>query len=278
MRFYPVPPVGGSWGVEGSYEVDQLGLQPLPLYGLNLSLRLAEGTPAHARLLRLGAVRSVVALHRRGFEDLVPTAAFASLFPEPILTYRVPGSLPRAYSVGRAHVSDGQAALQALLDPSFDPTRQVVLAGEGAAAAAEAGRGGRGGVRIEELFADRERLDVDLDRAGYVISVDAWDPGWRAWVDGKASPVLRANVAFRAVAVPAGRHVVELAYRPWSVLVGVTVTAGALLTSIGLGGVLYRRRRRRLKPASTSSADGPGGSACAGGSRPASPRPARRRR
>jgi uncharacterized membrane protein YfhO len=40
--------------------------------------------------------------------------------------------------------------------------------------------------------------------------------------------VLRANVAFRAVAVPAGRHLVELVYRPRPLLAGVSISAFTL--------------------------------------------------
>jgi uncharacterized membrane protein YfhO len=43
--------------------------------------------------------------------------------------------------------------------------------------------------------------------------------------------MLRANVAFRAVAVPAGRHVVEHLYRPRSVRGGLAVSAVALLAA-----------------------------------------------
>jgi uncharacterized membrane protein YfhO len=59
--------------------------------------------------------------------------------------------------------------------------------------------------------------------------VDGYDPGWRATVDGAAAEVLRANVAFRAVPVAAGRHVVDLVYRPRSAEVGLAVTGAGLL-------------------------------------------------
>jgi len=50
-------------------------------------------------------------------------------------------------------------------------------------------------------------------------------------VDGQPADLLRANVAFRAIAVPAGRHHIEMRYRPvtlpWSlVITGVALAAG----------------------------------------------------
>jgi uncharacterized membrane protein YfhO len=44
-----------------------------------------------------------------------------------------------------------------------------------------------------------------------------------------ARAVLRANVAFRAVEVPAGRHTVEMTYRTASVRGGLAISAAALL-------------------------------------------------
>jgi hypothetical protein len=251
QRLYPVPPVAGTWGIEGSYDLDLRGLQPAPQWGLNLTLRYAEGTPFHSRILRMGAVRTVVSLHEHGFEDLRRGPTFHSLFPEPVRTWAVPGAQPRAYAAGRARAIEGPAAIQALLDPGFDPASEVILSGEGAASAAAAAAGGKGKVRIGELVGDRMRLEVELDAPGMVVAVDAWDPGWRAWVDGRPAPVLRANGAFRAVLVPAGRHVVEMRYRPRPVLVGLALSALGLLALVV--GVLVGRR---VSPASSTSSAG----------------------
>ncbi len=70
-----------------------------------------------------------------------------------------------------------------------------------------------------------------------VVLADAFDPGWKGLVDGKPVPVLPANVAFRGVPVPAGRHVVEMRYRPRSVRLGFAISL-----VVGLG-VLYWLRR-----------------------------------
>jgi hypothetical protein len=273
QRVYPVPPVAATWDVEGSYDLDLRGMQPLPQRELTLTLRQAEGTPHHRQLLRMGAVRNVVSLHERGLEDLVRGPTFHGLFPEPIRTWGVPGALPRAYLVGRARAVEGPAAIQALVEPGFEPASEVILSGEGAPAAASAAQGGTGTVRIAELFGDRVRLEADADTPGVLVLVDAWDPGWRAWIDGRPAQVLRANSSFRAVSMPAGRHMVEMRYRPWPILAGLSVSAvGLVALVIGAGCLLLRR----LTPvSSTSSAGSRRASACGGGSRSASPPPAR---
>jgi uncharacterized membrane protein YfhO len=76
------------------------------------------------------------------------------------------------------------------------------------------------------------------------VLADAYDPGWRASVDGERAALLRANVAFRAVAVPQGRHVVELVYRPRAVVLGLGESLAALVVAAALF-VTARRRAGR---------------------------------
>ena len=244
MRVYPVPSCAGYWGVEGSWDLDKRGLQPLPLVTLNLLLREVEATPAHSRLLRLGAVRNVVSLHEQGFDDLVPGPTFTSLFGEPIRTFQVPGALPRAYAVSRARIVAGESVAAALLDPSFDSAKEIILPGSPTRVEGVGPGAGVGRVEIQELFADRVRLVAVLAEPGYVVSVDAWDPGWQGTVDGRPTEVLPANGVFRAVAVPAGRHTVEMVYRPPSVLWGVATSVAAGLVLVALAAKARRRRRR----------------------------------
>src|SRR4029453_8725603 len=72
MRAYPVPPVAAAYGVFDSFGRDLLGLQPVPLFQLNAALFAKESTPAFHRLLRVGAVSQVLALHEDGLETLRP--------------------------------------------------------------------------------------------------------------------------------------------------------------------------------------------------------------
>jgi hypothetical protein len=237
MRLYLFPPTAGPWGLDGSYDLDVPGLGSPYVAALTSLLRQAEETPAHTRLLRLGAVSHVVALHTRGFEDLEPLAAQEGLFPETMRVFRVPDPLPRTYVVGDAQVADGEAGLQMLLDPAFDPARQIVLP---AAPATRTDPSSSGTSRVVARGADRVALEAELRGDGYVVLVDAWDPAWRVWVDGRPAELLRANVAFRAVAVPAGRHVVEMRYRPATLRWGLAISL--LAAAAGLAVVARSRR------------------------------------
>jgi uncharacterized membrane protein YfhO len=132
---------------------------------------------------------------------------------------------------------------RALLASDFDPAREVVLP-EGPVLDSAA----TGTARIVDLRPDRVDVDAQLDGPGYLVLVDAYDPGWQASIDGNATRVLRANVAFRAVQVPAGAHHIRFVYRPLSVKVGLAVSglAAACAAVLSLAGL---RRARAGAPA-----------------------------
>jgi len=235
-QHYLAAPVYDRWGLQGSYETDRLSLYPKPQISLNLFLRAKEETPGWVRLMRVGAVDYVLARHREGLEDLMLRGSVGT--DEPIFVFAVPETRPRTYAVGGARVADGLSALQTLTEPAFDPSREIVLP-EGASTLPPATFSGTS--RLREFRPDRVRLEVATSDPGFVVLVDAYDPGWSAQVDGRPASVLRANVAFRAVAVPAGRHIVELRYRPTTALLGLGISA---LTLVAGAAWAFRQGRR----------------------------------
>ncbi len=97
-------------------------------------------------------------------------------------------------------------------------------------------------VLVEEYTAERVKVRVASEAEGYLVLADSYYPGWRAWVDGEPATIERAFVALRAVAVPAGEHVVEFAFEPESWRIGAVVSLGAWLALAGA--VLVRRFRQ----------------------------------
>ena len=185
-----------------------------------------------------------MSLHERGLEDLRLEGILASLFPEAIRVWRVPGALPRSWVVGGSRVAEGLRAFEILSGAGFDPARDVLLA-EGPAR--DAASGFVGSSRVARLAPDRVVLEVEASAPGFVVLADAFDPGWRARVDGQPAPIRRANVAFRAVDVPAGRHVVEMIYRPRGATRGLMLSGMGLLAMLGVALVARARRGRRAR-------------------------------
>jgi hypothetical protein len=57
-------------------------------------------------------------------------------------------------------------------------------------------------------------IEVNTPRPGFLVLNDVWHPWWQATVDGISARIRRANVLFRAVPVPAGRHRVRFEFHP----------------------------------------------------------------
>jgi hypothetical protein len=83
--------------------------------------------------------------------------------------------------------------------------------------------------------------------AGLLVISETYDRDWRAVVDGRPTPVLKADVVLCGVALTAGPHVVELEYRPLSLPVGALISLASLLVVAAAGWGLSRERRRNLR-------------------------------
>ena len=84
-------------------------------------------------------------------------------------------------------------------------------------------------------------------RRQFLVLSDSYYPGWEAEVDGVPVPIHRANMAFRAVVVPEGKHTVEFRYRPDSFYYGAGVSAFTLVAGSVFVAAATRRRREILE-------------------------------
>lgn len=124
--------------------------------------------------------------------------------------YENAGALPRALFVPSARAASFEDILDSGVWPDFDPTRSVLLA-----LPSEAGTGRRPGtVRITAYGLNRIELDAESPDGGWVVLNDVWHPWWFAECDGRPVTLERANVLFRAVAVPPGRHSIRMTFEP----------------------------------------------------------------
>jgi len=81
----------------------------------------------------------------------------------------------------------------------------------------------------KNFTAMRQKIDVETPTEAIVVLTEAYYHNWTARVDGKPARLWRANYAFEAVEVPAGRHEVLLVYRDEAFRVGAVVSLCALL-------------------------------------------------
>jgi hypothetical protein len=137
--------------------------------------------------------------------------------------YENPRALPRVLFVADWQQADFEAMVGSGLWPAFDPRRTVLLDAPPAAAdpimALARAPSATTSVRIRSYANTEVVIEVEAAEAGFVVLNDVWHPWWTATVDGVGAPILRANVLFRAVQVPAGRHVLTFAFEPISIAI-----------------------------------------------------------
>ena len=100
------------------------------------------------------------------------------------------------------------------------------------------------------LVAIRQRkpgfdLDTAMEHDGFVVVSEAAWNGWRAYLDGKAAKIVRADHAFLGVFVPAGHHAVRVVYLPQSFVIGRMITFATLGIAVAFGLWRYWPDKRR---------------------------------
>jgi hypothetical protein len=141
--------------------------------------------------------------------------------------YENPRALPRVMVVGNWQFADFDRLYQTGWPVGVDPRKTVLL--KRAPAGVAAGGSRRPGTAQIVRYANAEvDVSVDAPDGGLLLLNDVWHPWWRATLDGKPVDVLRADVIFRAVALPPGRHEVRFTFEPF---------AGAVVDLVHLAGL-----------------------------------------
>ena len=154
-----------------------------------------------------------------------------------LAVFENPRVLPRAFVVHHATVLPADAA-QARALVGLDPRTDVIL--DAAPLPAPAGSGMEP-ARVTLHARKRVTVEAELAAPGVLVLADTWYPGWRVTVDGVAAPLLRADYAFRGVALPAGRHVVEFTFRSAPAALGLWLSLLGLV-ALGLVALIGRKR------------------------------------
>jgi hypothetical protein len=171
---------------------------------------------------------------------------------------------PRASVVPSWTVVSGErAALDAVLEPAFDPAAVAVLESDPGSIPAVDGPDGTATYR--EASPEDVRIEAEASVPSILLVRNAWDEGWSATLDGRSVPVLRTDGFLQGIALAPGRHDIRLTYREPAIGTGIALSGIAWLGfAVALVFVIVRGRF-----------SGRGGAGGAGGSMgPPAPDPA----
>ena len=152
-------------------------------------------------------------------------------------------SLGNAWFVERTRTATTADAEMAALG-EIDPAVEAVIFDPDAADGTVTEYTGADSGRVELTYysPNRLRYDVSAPASGLAVFSEIYYPaGWKAFVDGKETPILRADYTLRALLIDEGEHEVEFVFAPDSFVVGRDISLASSIAIIVLlaGAVLY---------------------------------------
>ncbi|RSK49367.1 YfhO family protein [Hymenobacter rigui] len=165
---------------------------------------------------------------------------------QPQQVQRNPGALGNAWFVGQVQkvqnpdeeikaLTGLNTAATAVVDASKFPLSQTTFPTEGST------------IALTKYTPNALTYRANAAQAGLVVFSEIYyADGWKAFIDGKEVPYLRANYVLRALQVPAGNHTIEFRFEPSEYAIGNTVSmvSSVLLIAALLVALFYALKHR----------------------------------
>jgi hypothetical protein len=171
---------------------------------------------------------------------------FSLLYDQEVKVYQNPQAFPRAFLVHRIEtVQDGPAALERAMALGPELRRVAVLEGPLPQSLSnlidqEEEEVLEDRVRMVAYTSRRIEMEVETSSPGLLVLGDIYFTGWKAEIDGKEKPILRANYLLRGIEVDSGHHRIRFFYCPLSFYIGFGLT---MITGAVILWCLKRKRR-----------------------------------
>lgn len=93
------------------------------------------------------------------------------------------------------------------------------------------------------------KLNLETNEPVILYWADGYDKWWRAYVNGKEVPIYRANVNFKAIALPKGENHIRFVYDPGLFKGSLFIFYGTIILSfVAALFCIFSERSRRLRP------------------------------
>ena len=146
--------------------------------------------------------------------------------------YRLRNPMPRLNFTTRIQVADADAR-NIGGELLFNPSADRVLIDDNTPLSRRYAAGLLSGdvrsAKIASLVPGRIEINTESNQGGVLAWHGTYYPGWIAEIDGSIVPILRADVLFRGIEVPAGKHRVVFRFAPFR----LENLANALQTALG---------------------------------------------
>ncbi|HUR10081.1 MAG TPA: YfhO family protein [Flavitalea sp.] len=110
-------------------------------------------------------------------------------------------------------------------------------------------------IRLDQNVNDYIKYSFRSARNQFAVFSEIYYPrGWKAFIDGKETPIVKVNYALRGLAVPGGTHTIEFRFEPASYRLGNTISMimGVLSYLLLIGALIWEYRNYRKRSVQTT--------------------------
>jgi hypothetical protein len=160
------------------------------------------------------------------------------------------GSMPFATAGQKPVFMDAASSLGALTNAAWNP-RETVFLSLAAKGQIQATNNSDARILSSTYTSHRQEYTVTASEPSLVVVAQANYVPWKAFVNGKPTPIWQANHAFQAIEIPAGTSLVKLVYEDRLFQVGAALSVSTLILC-GCMALFLRFRPRGFRPAGLS--------------------------
>ena len=137
--------------------------------------------------------------------------------------------MPRFFLVNKVQRVTSDLEVRELVGRQLVSFRDTAVTSQPVTGLSAAAGGDAGVVQVIDYQADSLRLSVRTPQAAFLVLAESFYPGWRAWVDGAPVEIVRTDIAFRGLVVPAGAHEVAMRFQPAILPLSLAISLAAAL-------------------------------------------------
>lgn len=143
--------------------------------------------------------------------------------------------MPRAWLVTKANVLNEEQIKESMKSQKYNLKKEVILEKNPNLSLSNViDSNNSGKVNITKYESNHISLATNTKENSILVLSEIYYPDWKAYIDGKETEVLRADYCFRAIAVSAGNHKIELKFESKAYASGKMISIITILLALGL--------------------------------------------
>ena len=179
------------------------------------------------------------------------------------IVYRNDRALPRVWLVGDVKVVSAEEALKMITGEGsieFDPRKTALIEADRKSTPflSQLSNGKAppdASAKISSYMPNKLKIETSADQSSFLVVSEINYPGWVALVDGKEEPIFQTDYLLRGVALPAGKHTIEMRYTAPAFWKGLYVSLLTLSILVGLAAYEFSNAKKQNEQTHQYSVD-----------------------